>query len=125
MNNSAQRPSPSSPHLQADNHEEAREGLDVTACSASSFANSKWLSHWERMKEKDELGLKYEGDEFWVRAIEDHGLDKSTFPYDEMNDLLNNHKGTNLWLKRLQEMVHAIGGRTFYDDLRTSSGSNP
>jgi len=36
MNNSAQRPSPSSPHLQADNHEEAREGLDVTACSASS-----------------------------------------------------------------------------------------
>ena len=95
------------------------------ACSASSFANSKWLSHWERMKKKEELGLKFEGDEFWVRAIEDHGLDKSTFPYDEMNDLLNNHKGTNLWLKRLQEIVHAIVGRTFYVDLRTSSGSNP
>ncbi len=35
--NNTQRPSPSSPHLVAENHLEAGEGLDVTACSASSF----------------------------------------------------------------------------------------
>ena len=34
---SAQRPSPSSPNLQADNPKGAGEGLDVTACSASSL----------------------------------------------------------------------------------------
>ena len=37
MKDSTQRPSPSSPNLQADNHEGAGEGLDVTACSASSL----------------------------------------------------------------------------------------
>jgi hypothetical protein len=35
--NNTQRNSPSSPNLSADNHEGAGEGLDVTACSASSF----------------------------------------------------------------------------------------
>ena len=39
MNNSTQRPIPSSPNLQADNHEGAGEGLDVTACSASSISD--------------------------------------------------------------------------------------
>ena len=37
VSNSAERPSPSSPNLQADNHKGAGEGLDVTACSASSL----------------------------------------------------------------------------------------
>ena len=37
MKDSTQRPSPSSPNLQADNPKGAGEGLDVTACSASSF----------------------------------------------------------------------------------------
>jgi hypothetical protein len=37
MNNSTQRPSPSSPQEQAEPRLEAGEGLDVTACSASSF----------------------------------------------------------------------------------------
>lgn len=37
MKDSTQRPSPSSPHLQAETHLEAGEGLDETACSASYF----------------------------------------------------------------------------------------
>jgi hypothetical protein len=37
----AQRNSPSSPQEQADNHEGAGEGLDVTACSASSLLEIK------------------------------------------------------------------------------------
>ena len=32
-----ERPSPSSPNLSAETHLEAGEGLDVTACSASSL----------------------------------------------------------------------------------------
>jgi len=39
-----QRHSPSSPNLQADNHKGDGEGLDVTACSASSFA---WDLGWD------------------------------------------------------------------------------
>jgi hypothetical protein len=38
--NNTQRPSPSSPQEQAEPRLEAGEGLDVTACSASSFNDS-------------------------------------------------------------------------------------
>ena len=37
MKDSTQRPSPSSPQEQAEPRLEAGEGLNVTACSASSF----------------------------------------------------------------------------------------
>jgi hypothetical protein len=37
MQNNTQRNSPSSPNLSAETTEGAGEGLDVTACSASSF----------------------------------------------------------------------------------------
>lgn len=63
-----QRPSPSSPHLQAETNLEAGEGLDATACSASLIVGSLFMliaKHLVKNKEwlTPEIG-------YWAGVVE-------------------------------------------------------